>query len=454
MRRRDFLAVTAGCLASPLSAFGQHGQMPTPVPSSGTTSPPVGPADVELRIAPVSWDLAPGRTIKTLAYNDAIPGPLLRVPRGRPLTVDVVNNTADTDIVHWHGLHIPSDVDGAVEEGTPPVAARGRQRYVFTPEPAGTRWYHSHVMPGRDLRKGPYSGQFGVLIIEGGDDPGHYDADVPIVLHEFEPRFNAAGDVEARYFSINGRSLGGGEPVRVKANQRVLFRIVNASATVSHQLALAGHLFEVVALDGNPVPTRARVQVVDVAPGERVDAVVEMNRPGVWTLGAIRNDWRQAGLGIVVEYADAQGPPQWSTPSPAAFTWDYGLFARPTAAGDPDERLTMVFRPVGDGHHWTINGKSYPKADPIVVREGARYRWLLDNQSAEAHPIHLHRHTIEVVKVDGRVMSGVMKDVVVVPAWKQVEVDVSAVHPGLSLFHCHQQFHMDMGFMTMMRYST
>ncbi len=454
MRRRDFLAVTAGCLASPLSAFGQHGQMPSPASTPAASPPPVGPADVELRIGSLSWDLAPGRTIKTLAYNGTIPGPLLRAPRGRPFTVDVINDTTETDLVHWHGFHIPSDVDGAIEEGTPPVPARGRQRYVFTPEPEGTRWYHSHVMPGRDLRKGPYSGQYGVFIVDGGDDSGRYDAEVPIVLHEWEPRFNAAGDVESRYFSINGRMLGGGEPVRVKASQRVLFRIVNASATVSHQLALAGHLFEVIALDGNPVPTPARVQVVDIAPGERVDAIVEMNRPGVWTFGAIRNDWRQAGLGIVVEYADAQGAPQWSAPPPAAFNWDYGLFARASAPADPDERLTMVFRAVGDGHHWTINGKSYPKADPIVVREGGRYRWLLDNQSAEAHPIHLHRHTMEVVKVDGRAMSGVMKDVVVVPAWKQVEVDVSAVHPGLSLFHCHQQFHMDMGFMTMMRYST
>lgn len=79
---------------------------------------------------------------------------------------------------------------------------------------------------------------------------------------------------------------------------------------------------------------------------------------------------------------------------------------------------------------------------------------MLDNQSANDHPMHLHRHSFEVVKMAGRPMSGIRKDVVVVPAWKQVEVDVPAVHPGLSLFHCHQQFHMDMGFMTMMRYLT
>ena len=117
MRRRDFLC--SHCRLPRIAAVGVQTARPDAhaLPSAGAASPPVGPADVELRIAPISWDLAPGRTVKTLAYNDAIPGPLLRVPRGRPLTVDVVNNTADTDIVHWHGLHIPSDVDGAVEEG-------------------------------------------------------------------------------------------------------------------------------------------------------------------------------------------------------------------------------------------------------------------------------------------------------------------------------------------------
>jgi FtsP/CotA-like multicopper oxidase with cupredoxin domain len=46
-----------------------------------------------------------------------------------------------------------------------------------------------------------------------------------------------------------------------------------------------------------------------------------------------------------------------------------------------------------------------------------------------------------------------LKDVVVVPAWKQIEVELRTSNPGLSLLHCHQQFHMDMGFMTMMRYT-
>jgi FtsP/CotA-like multicopper oxidase with cupredoxin domain len=188
-----------------------------------------------------------------------------------------------------------------------------------------------------------------------------------------------------------------------------------------------------------------------VAPGERVDAVVDMDRPGVWILGGVRQSDRDLGLGVVVEYAGSAGLPRWEPPIPRP--WDYTLFgARDAAAAFPDARLTLAFRATGDGHHWTINGKQHPKTDDIMVEAGKRYRWTLDNQSADPHPVHLHRHTFELVRVDGRATSGVMKDVVVVPAWKQVEIDVVADHPGLSLFHCHQQFHMDNGFMAMMRY--
>ena len=99
-------------------------------------------------------------------------------------------------------------------------------------------------------------------------------------------------DVEFKLFSINGKMLGAGEPIRVQPSQRVLFRIVNASATLHHRLALPGHLFRVIALDGNPVPAPARVPILDLGPGERVDAIVEMNRPGVWILGEVRTDQR------------------------------------------------------------------------------------------------------------------------------------------------------------------
>jgi FtsP/CotA-like multicopper oxidase with cupredoxin domain len=448
MTRRELLTA-ASCWALGARAFAQHRMPPRPAAPQPADAF-VGDADVTLHIDEIALELAPRHTVRTLAYNGQVPGPLVRAKRGQRLTVDVVNDAAEEDIVHWHGLHIPPEVDGAYEEGTPGVPGRGgRRRYAFTVEPAGTRWYHSHAPAGRNLKKSTYSGQFGMLVVDGGDDPGAYDLEVPILLHEWDPHFTSAGDVEFRAYSINGKMLGAGEPIRVRQGQRALFRIVNASATLAHSLALPGHLFRVIALDGNPVPAPKAVSVVELGPAERVDAIVEMNRPGVWILGELLGYQRTAGLGIVVEYAGAHGDPTWE---PAGSVWNYAMFTGREPVPEPDSRLTMVFKPVGDGHHWTINDKSYPKTDPIVVQQGKRYRWLLDNQSGEAHPIHLHRHTFELVRFDGQPVSGVRKDVVVVPAWKKVEIDVVADQPGLTLFHCHQQFHMDMGFMTLMNY--
>jgi FtsP/CotA-like multicopper oxidase with cupredoxin domain len=312
-----------------------------------------------------------------------------------------------------------------------------------------TRWYHSHTTAGQNLKKSTYTGQFGMFVIDD-DDPGSYDQEVPIQLHEWEPRFTSSGpiDIEFRSYTINGKMLVAGEPIRVRQSQRILFRMLNASATLHHSLALSGHFFHVIALDGNPVSMPQDVSVVDLGPGERVDAIVEMSRPGVWILGEVKANQRAAGAGIVVEYAGQRGEPRWE---PAASAWTYAMFGGREPAPEPDGRFTMVFKAVD--HRWTINGKSYPKADPIVVEPNKRYRWLLDNQSADAHPVHLHRHRFEIVRFADQPVSGIWKDVVVVPAWRRIEIDVLTTQPGLSLFHCHQQFHMDMGFMTMMRYT-
>jgi FtsP/CotA-like multicopper oxidase with cupredoxin domain len=443
MNRRQFLAAAGGGISLAASGFAQ---------ASGDREQSL--ADIRLRIQEITLELAPNRLIKTIAYNGQAPGPVLRAPEGRPVTVDVFNETKDNDIVHWHGFHIPPEVDGSREEGTPDVPAGGRRRYIFTPSPAGTRWYHSHNSAGRNLHRGTYSGQFGMFIVEPSSDPGRYDLEVPLVLHGWDPSFeedHGSMDVAYRLFSINGKLLGAGEPVRVREGQRVLFRIVNASATLSHRLALPGHQFEILALDGNPVPAPGAVRVLELAPGERVDAAVEMRYAGVWILGEVDDKRRAAGMGIVVEYANAAGQPRWA-PAPN-IPWDYTVFGHARPAAEPDTRVPLIFKEVKSNHHWTINGKSFPKTSPILVKANRRYRLTFDNQSADPHPVHLHRHTFELIRVADKPTGGILKDVVVVPAWKEVEVDVTAANPGPTLFHCHQQFHMDSGFMTMMLYT-
>jgi len=95
--------------------------------------------------------------------------------------------------------------------------------------------------------------------------------------------------------------LGHGEPIRVKQGEWVLFHILNGSATEIRSLALSGHSFQVLALDGNPVPNPATVPVLWLGTAERVSALVHMTHPGVWILGDLDDGDREHGMGVVVE---------------------------------------------------------------------------------------------------------------------------------------------------------
>jgi len=265
----------------------------------------------------------------------------------------------------------------------------------------------------------------------------------------------SGSDVGYKWATINAHMLGAGEPIRVKQGQRVLVRLLNASATENVTLALPGHTFKVIAMDGNPVPNPKSTEVISLAVAERIDAVVEMNTPGVWVLGSTLEKARQMGLGIVIEYAGKKGSPIWKDPAPAE--WDYTQFANVTTAPKPDESFTLTFRDVGPRHGsqfdtWTINNKSWPNTDPLMVQEGKHYRLVFRNGSGDQHPIHLHRHTFEVTRIGDKQISGLKKDVINVMPLDTVEVDFVADNPGDTLWHCHQQLHMDYGFMQLIKY--
>ena len=265
-------------------------------------------------------------------------------------------------------------------------------------------------------------------------------------------------EVGYRYFTINGRMLGHGDPLRVKQGERVLFHVLNGSATEIRSLTLPGHSFKVVALDGNTVPTPAEVPVLWLGTAERISAVVEMNHPGVWVMGDLTDDDRGHGMGIVVEYAGQKGKPVWTPPKP--FRWNYASFAKPnTTDRNPDEVIDMTFTKQNAADRgfnlWAINDRVFTSdamSATYHLREGKRYRLRMRNASDDIHPIHLHRHSFELTKIAGKSLAGVMKDVVMVGGYQEVEIDFTADNPGLTLFHCHQQLHMDFGFMTLFDY--
>ncbi len=261
-------------------------------------------------------------------------------------------------------------------------------------------------------------------------------------------------------FTINGRMLGHGEPVRVKQGERVLFHVLNGSAGEIRSLALPGHSFSVVAMDGNFLPKPVRVPGLWLGTGERISAIVAMDHPGVWVMGDLADDDRHHGMGIVVEYAGHKGKPQWLTPK--SFKWNYARFGNPsTTSAQPDEVFDMLFEKqnaaLAGFNQWTINGVAYPLDQRMApprfhLREGKRYRIRMRNASDDIHPIHLHRHSFELTRIAGQPTSGVVKDVVMLGGYQEAEIDFVANNPGLTLFHCHQQLHMDFGFMTLFAY--
>ncbi len=365
MLRRDFLKIAGAASAGAPLLAQQQQIMPMPMPAQGQSGvqsifapaavPDVAKTDFTLRIAPVTVELSPAHIVSTIGYNGTSPGPRLRMKEGVPVTVNVINDTDTPEFVHFHGLLIPSDVDGAEEEGTPVVPPHGKKTYQFTPTPAGTRWYHTHTMSMDDLHRGSFTGMFGFLIVEGGSNPGQYDQEHYLALRDWEPYFTDqlmdnddldpikgqpekpavldtrpnGWEVTSDIYSINDKSLGSGEPIRVNEGQRVLFHFLNASAIENRHLSLPGHKFNVIALDGNPVPAPAAVDVLMLGPGERVDAWVDMNQPGVWIMGAPEDPVREGGLGVVIEYAGKHRTPEWQ-PAPKSL-WDYTIFGKPVA---------------------------------------------------------------------------------------------------------------------------
>ncbi len=487
--RRNFLK--GGALALTAASSGAGVGAIAGCSRTAPPSPPNGKPDYTLRIGTGTVELAPDHIVSTTVYNGQFPGPLVRLTEGKRTWVDIHNDTDTPEQLHWHGQHLGTDVDGSAEEGTPYIPAHGMRRITFVPGPGGFRFYHTHLVARADLSLGQYTGLVGPVYIEPKQNPGAYDQEIFLTLKEFEPTFSRGGDMASDFlaggqdpdlkakgdsameasldrggshgyevsygaFAINGRMLGHGEPIRVNPGERVLLHVLNGSATESRSLALPGHTFTVMALDGNPVPNPSPVPVLWLGAAERISALVTMSNPGVWVLGDLSDDDRGHGMGVVVEYAGRGADPQWT--APPSSTWDYRQFASPRSiAAQPDHTIEMLIekRNAADNgfNVWTINGIPYSmdtNQPVLALHRDKRYRLRFRNATDDLHPMHLHRHTFEITRFAGTPTAGVHKDVAMLGGYQSMEIDFVANQPGLSLLHCHQQIHMDYGLMLLL----
>jgi len=240
----------------------------------------------DLTAQPVLWNILDDVTVTAWTYNGTVPGPMIRVTEGDRVRINFTNNLPESTTVHWHGITVPNAMDGVPGVTQEAIQPGETFTYEFEARPAGTFMYHSHV--DGDVQVG--IGLYAPFIIDPAqsNEPAP-DVDVTLMLSEWRvvdgqtfPAMPMSG-AEPNYFTINGRAFPSTETITVQRGQRVRLRLIGIGQFV-HPMHLHGIPFEVVAIDGYPVPEGARQtrDTLSVAPGERYDIEFVATEPGTW----------------------------------------------------------------------------------------------------------------------------------------------------------------------------
>jgi plastocyanin len=238
------------------------------------------------------WEYAEGHVLESWGYEGQLPGPEIRVTEGDQVRVIYKNELPISTTVHWHGVDVPNEADGVPGLTQDAVEPGGTFIYEFTAEPAGTRLYHSHGSHHGDEGEQMDMGLAGPLIIEPLDFVAP-DKDFNMFLTE-RP--------ETGIYPINGRIYPNPEIYNVQEGDRVRFRMINGGSSAIHPMHLHGHQFEIVAIDGNPVPEGASGQLRNnqpLTPGETYDIEFIANNPGGWLFHC--HDLGHAAGGMITE---------------------------------------------------------------------------------------------------------------------------------------------------------
>ena len=233
-----------------------------------------GVKEFRLVVEEVMWEFAPGMVVKTWGYNGRTPGPTIETVEGDRVRIYVTNKLPEATAVHWHGVFLPSVMDGVqglTQRGIPPGETFV---YEFTLRQHGTQMYHSH---GDEMTQIGL-GSMGFFIIHPKHPKGpKVDRDFAIMLSEwFIPPGASTPDVnvmtEFNIFTFNSRAFPGTDPLVVRTGERVRIRFGNV-AQEAHPIHLHGHSFKVVATDGGDIPASAQwpETTVMVAPGQTRD---------------------------------------------------------------------------------------------------------------------------------------------------------------------------------------
>jgi FtsP/CotA-like multicopper oxidase with cupredoxin domain len=420
MNRRQFLASASAIAILPTVSFA--GQNP-----------------VRLRAESVVQQILPDGNPATamLGFNGAMPGPALRVARGKPVTIDVENGLDEGTSVHWHGIRIDNRMDGVPMLTQDLINPNDTMTYRFTPPDAGTFWYHSHYMSHEQVARG----MMGPLIVEDDIVP-NVDHDITVMISDWV--LNEDGSLSNDFADMHTVAHGGymGNYARaflstssVKLGDRVRLRVINAATNRIFPLAITGATGMVVALDGMALVEPRPLTELTLAPAQRADLMVDITGPVAFDMLSSQGAFRLADLEIDGTNANRKT-------SPIETLAPHGL----PAPSEPTQHLTLTMMggAMARGHDgdniWAFNNVSDLPQQPFgSFGRGETVRMTLVNDTAFPHGIHLHGH--HFYEIDEGDALGDLRDTTLVEAGESRDIICVFDNPGKWLLHCHMLSH-------------
>ena len=407
------------------------------------------------------------------AYEGTVPGPELRVRRGQPVRITVINKLREDTTVHWHGIRLPNAMDGVPGLTQKPIRPGESFIYEFTPPDAGTFWYHPHADTLQQLGRG----LAGALIVEEAE-PIAVDRDLLWLIEDWrlDDKARIAGGFGNRMEAgMSGRigntvTINGRVPnaVPVKAGERVRLRLVNAALARIIGLQFEGHNPVVVADDGQPCePHSPEGGRVVLGPAMRADLIIDMTGKPGQSYRVIDDYYQDLAYKLADLAYDAAKPArQPSSGSPPKLPAN--PLPEPDLAATERHEIVLQGGMMGgmsmmggigmmsgggmmggmgmmrhDGATWAMNGMAMtgdgqPNMPPLfTIQRGKSCLLALRNDTAWWHPMHLHGHPFRVISRNGKPNPRrEWRDTVLVPPRESAELAFVADSPGDWMFHC------------------
>jgi FtsP/CotA-like multicopper oxidase with cupredoxin domain len=410
--------------------------------------------EIELEARISELELVPGHPTPVWTYSGTVPGPLIQAKVGDRVIVRFKNSLPEATSIHWHGVRVPNGMDGVPGVTQPPVMPGEEFVYDFVVPDAGTFWYHPHINSAAQVGWGMY----GAFVVEDPSDPKEFGDDLVLVLSDigvddfgdFLPADTGGefGDLfgrEGTILLVNGKQR---PRLKVRAGKQQRWRVINAARARYFPIRYPGH--ELVRLGGdNGLAERSEVvEQIVVVPGERADLVfTPSSEPG--TTGVL--NWRAIDRGFgttymrpaveILEIETVADAPVVPSHVPEKLRTIEPIDIENAVELDIDLTIDMVGNEVVMG----INGVPYWDVVPTEASVGETHVWTLINNSAFAHPFHLHGYYFQVLD-DSRIPE--WKDTVDVPVDSTVRIAMTFdERPGMWMYHCHILDHAESGMM-------